>query len=163
MFKRILIGVDDGEAADVAVSFASALAERFGSAVHLVHVNEFTMGSRGVPLRTDQEATDLVLRAAEPFRTLGVAVSGSVRRACPRDVPERLADAAGEFAADVIVLGSERRRRFRALRSHHVRERTIRLTAVPVIAAPAPLSLPVDGRFSVPEPTGPHPSDSIAT
>ena len=163
MFQRILIGVDDSEPADVAVSFSSALAERFRSAVHLVHVNEFTMGSRGVPLRTDQEATDLVLRAAEPFRTLGLAVSGSVRRGCPRDVAERIADAAAEFAADVIVLGSRRHHRFRVFRPHRVRERTVRLTAVPVIAAPAPLALPVDGRFDVVGPADPRHTDTLAT
>jgi nucleotide-binding universal stress UspA family protein len=163
MFQRILIGVDDSEPADVAVSFACALADRFRSTVHLVHVNEFTMGSRGIPLRTDEEATDLVLQAAQPFRTLGLTVSGSVRRACPRDVAGRIADAASEFAADVIVLGSNRRRRFRPFRSRQVRERTTRITAVPVIAAPAPLSLPVDGRLSVPDLTADRHSDTLAT
>ncbi|HXN59198.1 MAG TPA: hypothetical protein VN886_01985, partial [Acidimicrobiales bacterium] len=46
---------------------------------------------------------------------------------------------ARERAAGAIVLGSTRNRRLRRLFSAQVRERTTRLTSLPVLTAPAPL------------------------
>jgi hypothetical protein len=48
-------------------------------------------------------------------------------------------------------VGTRRKRRFGRLFSAHVRDHTIRLTSLPVIAAPAPLDLPTDGRLVVDE------------
>jgi hypothetical protein len=48
---------------------------------------------------------------------------------------------AEERSADVILLGAKRRRRWARLAGRGVRERTIRLTALPVITAPAPLAV----------------------
>ena len=46
-----------------------------------------------------------------------------------------------EKSADAIVLGSTRNRRLGRLFSGQVRERTTRLTALPVLTAPAPLKV----------------------
>jgi hypothetical protein len=54
---------------------------------------------------------------------------------------------AQDFSADTIVVGTRRKRRLGRLFSSNVREHIIRLSSLPVIAAPAPLDLPADGRL----------------
>ena len=66
---------------------------------------------------------------------------GSVCVSAYRGVPERIATTALERSADAIVLGSTRHRRLGRLFSPQVRERTTRLTALPVLTAPSPLKV----------------------
>jgi nucleotide-binding universal stress UspA family protein len=105
------------------------------------------MGTGGMPLHTNEEAIALLTRAAEQLRAEGIRVTGSARRASYRQIPQRIATAAEEFAADAIVLGSRRRNRVLRLFSRRVRERTVRLTSLPVITAPAPLDIPAGARL----------------
>ena len=49
--------------------------------------------------------------------------------------------AALERSADAVVLGSTRNRRLGRLFSAQVRERTTRLTSLPVLTAPSPLRI----------------------
>jgi Universal stress protein family len=60
--------------------------------------------------------------------------------------PARIVAAAYERSADAIVLGSNRNRRLARLFSTRVRERTTRLSSLPVLTAPSPLQVTtVDG------------------
>jgi nucleotide-binding universal stress UspA family protein len=141
MFQRILVAVGDDEQSAVTLSFVTALARQHDAHVQVLHVNELVVGGRGIPLRTDDEATSIVVDAMHHLRQEGIVADGSVRRARYRKVPHRIASVAEECSADVIVLGSTRRRRFGRLVSTQVRERTTRLTTLPVVVAPAPLAL----------------------
>lgn len=141
MFRRILVAVGADEQSAVTLSFVTALARQHDAHVHVLHVNELVVGGRGVPLRPDDEATAIVVDAMHHLRDEGIVADGSVRRARYRKVPHRIASVAEECAADVVVLGSTRRRRFGRLMSMQVRERTTRLTTLPVVVAPAPLEL----------------------
>ncbi|MGA8370464.1 MAG: universal stress protein [Acidimicrobiales bacterium] len=148
MFQRLLVAIDDTERSDITLSFATAVAKERGAVVHLFYVNEFAVGTGGMPLHTNEEAVALLTRAAEQLRAEGIRVTGSARRASYRQVPQRIATAADEFGADAIVLGSRRRNRCIRLFSGRVRERTVRLTSLPVIMAPAPLDIPVGARLA---------------
>jgi nucleotide-binding universal stress UspA family protein len=141
MFDRLLLALDDSPAGEVATLFAAALARRTGAAVHVLHVNERLVGGNGVNLRTRQEATDLVSAAVRQLAEAGVRAGGSVCVSAYRRVPERIATTALERSADAIVLGSTRHRRLGRLFSPQVRERTTRLTALPVLTAPSPLKV----------------------
>jgi nucleotide-binding universal stress UspA family protein len=149
MFRRILVGVDDDEQAAVTLSFVTALARQHDAEVLVLHVNELVVGGRGMPLRSDDEATAIVVDAMRHLRDQGIVADGSVRRARYQKVPHRIASMAGECSADVIVLGSSRKRRFGRLGSKQVRERTTRLTTLPIVVAPAPLRLPTRGHTGV--------------
>ena len=145
MFERILLALDDSPAGDVATAFTGALAQRAGAgtSVHVLHVNERLVGGRGVTLHTREEAIDLVTAAVRQLADAGVRAGGSV---CVCAVPgrtERIVAVAAERSAGAIVLGSTRRRRWERLFSTQVRERTTRMTSLPVLVAPAPLH--VDG------------------
>ena len=139
MFDRVLLALDDSPAGEVATLFATALAHRAGASVHVLHVNERLVGGRGVTLHTREEATALVTRAVQQMADAGVRAGGSVCVASYRRVPARIVAEARERGAGAIVLGSTRNRRLRRLFSAQVRERTTRLTSLPVLTAPAPL------------------------
>ena len=141
MFDRILLALDDSPAGEVATVFATALACRSGATVHVLHVNENLMGGNGLTLRSTQEATDLVTAAVRQLADAGVRAGGSVRVASYRAVPAQIVALAHERSADTIVFGSNRNRRLARLFSARVRERTTRLTALPVLTAPSPLQV----------------------
>ncbi len=141
MFDHILFAVDDSPAGEIATVFVSALATRTGASVHVLHVNELQVGGRGLTLRTRAEATDLVTGVVDRLTDLDVIAGGSVRTGHYRQVPAEIAATAGERRADSIVLGSHRHRRSARLFSTNVRERTTRLTTLPVLTSPSPLEV----------------------
>jgi nucleotide-binding universal stress UspA family protein len=145
MFDRFLLALDDSPAGEVATLFAAALARRVGATVHVLHVNERLVGGNGVALRSGQESTDLVSAAVRQLAEAGVRAGGSVCVAPYRRVPERIVATALERSADAIVVGSTRSRRLGRLFSPQVRQRTTRLTALPVLTAPSPLKVTSPG------------------
>jgi nucleotide-binding universal stress UspA family protein len=153
MFDRILLALDDTPASEVALLFAGALARRTGASVHVVHVNERIVACNGVTLRTRDEATALVTGAVRQLAEAGVTASGSACVSTYRRIAERIVAKADEVSADAIVLGSTRNRHWMRLFSAQVRERTTRMTSLPVLTAPAPLkisSLPMPGSWDDP-------------
>jgi nucleotide-binding universal stress UspA family protein len=138
MFTRILLAVDHSDAGPVAVSYASALARADAAVVRVVHVNEFLVGGRGFTAETEQMAMQVVDEAVAALRSAGVDADGVHYLANCFTVPNRIVDAAHEWAADVIVMGSTRRR-FRRLMGKGLRERVMSITSLPIVTAPAPL------------------------
>jgi nucleotide-binding universal stress UspA family protein len=137
MFTRILLAVDSSDAGPVAVSYASALASSGAATVRAVHVNEFLVGGRGFTAETEREAMQVVDEAVAALRSAGVEADGVHYLANCFTVPNRIVDAAHEWGADVIVLGSTRRR-FRRLVGKGLRERVTAMTSLPIVTAPAP-------------------------
>lgn len=136
MFHRILLALDATDSGPVAASFTVALARSCDASVHVVHVNECLAGARGTTCESPDEAVDVVARALAELHSAGIRATGVTYRTRPSDVPAALSDLAVQYRADVIVLGS-RRRRFRLFRG--TRERVARRSQLPVVTAPAPL------------------------
>jgi nucleotide-binding universal stress UspA family protein len=149
MFNQLLLAIDDSPGSETAVAFATAFARHHEAAVHVFSVNEYLVGGRGVTLLTRAEATELLAAAVAQLSEAGVRATGSSVSASYREVPRCIATAAHERAADAIVLGSERHQRLGRLFSPNVRVRTIRLTSLPVIAAPAPLAVAAGSDWGV--------------
>jgi nucleotide-binding universal stress UspA family protein len=141
MFQKLLFAMDDTERSEVALSFATAVARECSAVVHVLYVNEYVVGSRGVPVFSDEKSIALVTDAICQLRSEGIRATGSVRRALYRRVAPTIASMATAVSADAIILGTGRSRHLGRLFSHHVRERVIRLTSLPVIAAPSPLGV----------------------
>jgi nucleotide-binding universal stress UspA family protein len=138
MFTRVLLAVDNSDAGPVAVSYVSALASGGAAVVRVVHINELLVGGRGFTAETEQMAMQVVDDAVTSLRSAGVHADGVHYLANCFTVPSRIVDAAHEWAADVIVLGSTRRR-FRRLMGKGLRERVTSITSLPIVTAPAPL------------------------
>ena len=139
MFQRLLLAIDDSPATEAGTSFVLALARQRGSAVQVLHVNQFITGGRGMTVLSEREAERLVEGAVGELRAAGVSASGIVMRATCFDVGSRIAEAAARFGADAIVVGSRRRRRLSRFLGHGVREAIVASSALPVLTAPAPL------------------------
>jgi nucleotide-binding universal stress UspA family protein len=142
MFDRLLLAIDDSPESEVATAFATATARRSGASVHVFYVNQYKLGVRGPALRTMVEAAELVTRTMDELAAARVRSDGSTRIASSRQVPACIVEAARTHGADVIIMGSQRRgSRWTRLGSANVRERTTRLTTLPVITAPSPLGI----------------------
>lgn len=152
MFQRILLAVDSGDAGAVASSFTVALARSCIARVHVVHVNEYLVGSRGLTTESPAEAAGMVADAMKEMHDAGIAATGATYRTTHFDVAHAIADVAEEWRADVVVVGS-RRRRFGASLRQAMREKIARQTPLPVLTAPAPLRVaPRDRTFQAPLP-----------
>jgi nucleotide-binding universal stress UspA family protein len=154
MFSRILVATDRTESGDAAISFAAALAREHGATVRVVHVNELLVGGRGFATESELEAMDVVDTAVAQLRGAGVDADGIHFLANCFTVADRIAEAAHDWAADVIVFGSKRRRRFARLGGSGLRERVTAASGLPALTAPAPLKVPrrIDTRQLVPAP-----------
>jgi nucleotide-binding universal stress UspA family protein len=141
MFSRILLTLDGTESGDVAVSFATALARQSSSCVRVVHVNELLVGGRGFAAETEQESMEIVDKAVGYLRQEGIAADGVHHLASCFTIADRIAEAAQDWGADVIVFGSKRRRWLRRFSGAGLRERVTGITGLPVLVAPAPLKL----------------------
>jgi nucleotide-binding universal stress UspA family protein len=133
MFTRILLAVDGTESGDVAVSFTSGLARRFGAQVRVL------VGGRGFAAETELEAMDIVDKAVARFRGAGVDADGVHFLANCFTISDRIAESALEWGADIIVFGSKRRRWLPRLSGRGLRERVTALTGLPTLVAPSPL------------------------
>ena len=87
----------------------------------------------------NEEVKILLTDAVVQLRAAGVDASGSAVSATSMDVGTRIADTAANVRADLIVLGSRRRRGLARLSAGGVREQVTRETWLPVVTAPAPL------------------------
>jgi nucleotide-binding universal stress UspA family protein len=143
MLKRILLALDSSDSGQVAISFTIAVADR-DTEVRILHVNELLLGGRGQTMETPTEARFLLDDAVLQLRCCGVTATGVmatgvVATATSFAVAECIIAEADRWSADAIVLGSARRRGLRRIASQGVRERVIRFSCLPVLAAPAPL------------------------
>ncbi|HUC03818.1 MAG TPA: universal stress protein [Acidimicrobiales bacterium] len=151
MFDRLLLAIDDSLGSEMATAFASAFAQRSGASVHVLHVNEYLVAGRGVTLHSNEEVRALLRSALTQLESADVVASGSSCVASYRAVASCIVEEARVRRADAIVLGSHRHRGFDRLFSSRVRERTTRLTSLPVLTAPAPLNISARSHVGVDE------------
>src|ERR1700722_4885050 len=141
MFSRILLALDGTESSEVAVSFATALARESDSSVRVVHVNELLVGGRGYASEPERESMVIVDRAVGYLRRERVAADGVHHLANCFTIADRIAEAAQDWGAEVIVFGSKRRRWLPRFGGAGLRERVTGITGLPVLVAPPPLKL----------------------
>lgn len=107
MFETMLVAVDGSRQGGKTVPTAIDLAQRYGSAVTVVHVREHTKyeGS-DVDLGPDVQPEDLVNGVVEQFRSAGVQALGEIRRVSPGQTPEQIVKVADDIGANLIVMGT---------------------------------------------------------
>jgi nucleotide-binding universal stress UspA family protein len=105
MFERILVAVDESEHSTKALDMAWELASRFESEVLVLHAREQLPTRGGVVEAHVGEAPIAEDRAGE-LKERGVNARGQEIKAFHGHVGSRIVDAAADFGADVIVMGS---------------------------------------------------------
>lgn len=143
MYKRIIVPVDGSATANKALVAALQLARDSGGRVRLVHVVEelafvdgYDMygGQAGELLKVMREAGDKVLGAALAVaQSAGVEADKQLFDRFGERLGEVIANAAREWTADLIVLGTHGRRGIGRVLLGSGAEQIIRLAPVPVL------------------------------
>ena len=107
MFNTILIGLDGSEGAKRAIPYAAGLARRDGAKLVIGHVEEYTIGKGGGPLRANEGELEADLRqTAEKLTQDGVEASVETASVLAGGPAPALAAIADRVGADVIVVGT---------------------------------------------------------
>lgn len=132
MYQRILVPTDGSAPSEQAAAHALDLAAQFEATVHALFVVEDAAGHWDAAVEQQEAAGERALDAvAEMAESRGVPVERHLRRGSPAG---EIVDAAAEYDADLIVMGTQGRTGFSRIASAgSTTERVVRLTAVPTL------------------------------
>jgi nucleotide-binding universal stress UspA family protein len=141
--KRIVVGTDFSECADLALDGAVDLAAQVGAAITLVHAYEppLALGFSDSALLTDAQFDEMVAveahsqlaLAVERRRSRGIDIEFVLRTGLPW---EKLHNVAVDVGADLIVVGAHGHRGFSRSVFGSVAERVIRTASRRVLVIP---------------------------
>jgi universal stress protein A len=140
--QRILVPTDFSEHSDAAVDYAAALAWPLWASVHLIHVIDdpyLFQGALEFPVPENIELRERIRQECE--RKLA-ATAAVLRERCAKVTTEvrtgraidQVIDAAVDYGADLIVMGTHGRSGLSHLVYGSVAERVIRTARCPVLA-----------------------------
>ncbi len=134
VFERIVVAVDGSPRSEKTIAVAVDLAQRYGSAVIVLHVREYERyeGS-DVDLGPPVPAEDLVAQTVARFEEVGVDAQGEIRRVSAGDTPEQIIEVAAATRADLIVLGSRGMTEWKSLLLGGVANKVVHQAACPVL------------------------------
>jgi nucleotide-binding universal stress UspA family protein len=105
--QRVLLAVAGGADVEPAVATAAALTRAPGSAVRILHVAQAIISVQGVGfVEPEGDIEQTIQRASALLKEAGVPISWMV--APPGPVARTVIEAAEEWGADIIVIGSSR-------------------------------------------------------
>lgn len=134
MFDRILLAVDGSPKSEKTILIALDMAERYGSAVTIVHVREYERyeGSDvdlGPPIPAEELVNDVLTR----FRDKGIEAHGEIRRVSSGNTPEQIVAVAEAVKAELIVLGSRGMSEWKSLMLGGVANKVVQHAMCPVL------------------------------
>jgi nucleotide-binding universal stress UspA family protein len=136
MFTKILVAIEDLDHSQNALELVKNVATD-ATQVRALHLRERELsGYRWYSRESSSEASLVADAAVFEFRMAGLAAGGGVRHAVVDRVAEGILAEAREWDADLIVLGSARRREFTARLFGSVTQRVMQRSICPVIVAP---------------------------
>ena len=136
MFTKILVAIEDFDQSQDALELVKSVATS-ATQVRALHLRERELsGYRWYSRESSSEASLVADAAVFEFRMAGLAAGGGVRHAVVDRVAEGILAEAREWDADLIVLGSPRRREFASRLFGSVTQRVLQRSACPVIVAP---------------------------
>jgi nucleotide-binding universal stress UspA family protein len=140
MWDRLLFAIDQFESGQVALNFTIGLANATGAEVRVLHIREISKWARVPPLETPTDAELLVQQAVFSLRLAGVGAEGLACSALEDRVAQRIMEEARHWSCDAIVMGTRRLHGIHRLSGRGRREQILRASALPLIAAPTPLT-----------------------
>jgi nucleotide-binding universal stress UspA family protein len=138
MWDRMLLALDQYESGQSALKMTTQLATTIQSEVRVLHIRELSKWVRVPPIESPGEADFLVGQAVFALRVAGVGAEGRSCSVFEDHVAQRIVEESLSWLCDVIVLGTRRLRGLGRLSGHGVRDHVLRLSPLPVIAAPTP-------------------------
>jgi nucleotide-binding universal stress UspA family protein len=148
-FHSILVATDFTPASERAFSFALGMARHYGTILDIVHALPLeSVGPHSmvpIPREMDTlriEAEEHMKRAAKDAKAAGVANDVILERGRASNV---IADAAKEYKADLLVVGTHGRSGFKKLALGSVAESILRMVGCPVLTVSERVPLPHSG------------------
>jgi nucleotide-binding universal stress UspA family protein len=138
MYQELLLATDGSDGARQAADHAIELANRLDAALHVVSISE---DGPHAEEKRDQMRADLEDQAAEAIETVEQKAAGhdiEVRTTIRHGVPQdEIVNAAEEYGADMIVVGTVGRTGLDHLVVGSVAEEVVRNAPVPVVTVRA--------------------------
>ena len=137
---HVLVATDFSASASAAIDYAAALASRAGARLHLVHVLEEPFVMPGsyewhmpdTPARREARYQQALARLSKDAAAVGDLVTAAVE-VRSGEVTQSIAQAAIDYGADVVVLGTRGRAGLRHLFGGGTAERLQRLVGRPIM------------------------------
>ena len=139
LFKKILVPIDGSKTSDKALDYALRIAQDSKGLVRLVHcIDEpYFLGSQeysGELMQIARENGNRILQAGTTTaKAMGVAVDHVLIDRVAQRLGDSVADAAGHWGADLIVIGTHGRRGIGRVLLGSGSEQVMRLSPVPVL------------------------------
>jgi nucleotide-binding universal stress UspA family protein len=129
----MLLAVDDSAHSARAVAKAAELCESSGADVLVLHVRELLpVGAGAHDIDVTEETKDVAQDVANELKSKGAKASAAQDRQ-PGLHPRLIVEAANQFDADVIVMGSRGRSDLPSLLLGSVTHKVLHMTDVPVL------------------------------
>jgi universal stress protein A len=134
VFERILLAVDGSEHSARTVPVAADLAKKYGAAVTVLHVGEFTRRfGTDVEIDSGDETKAYVDGVVAELASGGLTARGELRRVQSGQVPREIVDVAAEVDAGLIVMGTRGRTEWQSLLVGGVANKVLAHAPCPVL------------------------------
>jgi nucleotide-binding universal stress UspA family protein len=140
MFTNIVWATDGSENADRALDYATAIADREHSHLHVVHIVEMLVGGRvagqKVFLNEDQIDAKIKEQARQASAEHGLQATVRITSSGTGSIANRVAEIAADNSADLIVVGTRGHSALGGLMLGSVTQRLLHVAGCPVLAIP---------------------------
>jgi len=140
MFTNIVWASDGSEHADRALQYATAIADREHSHLHVVHIVELLVGGRvagqKVFLNEDQIDAKIKEQARQASAEHGIQATVHMTPSGTGNIADRVAEIAADTSADLIVVGTRGHSALGGLMLGSVTQRLLHVARCPVLAVP---------------------------
>jgi nucleotide-binding universal stress UspA family protein len=134
-FTRILLATDGSDESQAATAAVALFARDSGAPVRVVHVWNLEVqhrhGAWDAELRS--EAKGLIHETVDRLRAQGIEADGAISRSDNDHIAAAVAEAARQFGADLIVVGSRGLSNWQALLRHSVSHQVLSNVDCPVL------------------------------
>lgn len=139
-FKKILLAVNEGVSARIAIAMASRLAAPGVTRLALLHLQRRETSSNkaglAIELETYEHAIDFLAKTQAELRELGFVAEVRVGREVSGKEAEQILRAGSDFGADVIIVGNRRKSWLEALLKGSTTRDLVRKSATPLLLIP---------------------------
>lgn len=135
MFQKVLVAIDRSDHAQKTLDAAAELAEKAGSELRILHVQELGWAARAgsIPLEEHEEAQHIADAAVSKLNSSGIQASGVIRAALTSRIAAEIAAEAHESGCTAILTGSRGTSGLEGALIGSVTHKLLHLAEMPVI------------------------------
>jgi len=136
-YRRILLATDGTDPAAAATNLTASMAQATEAEVRVLHV--WNPGEHQHHVEGRSDATAIVARTLATLQAHGLTATGEIVQADDKPIAAAIAQAARDFEADLVVMGSRGLSDWQSLLAHSVSHQLLTAIDSPVLIARGPL------------------------